>query len=72
MKVFINPGHALGGYPDSGAIGPTGLREADVVADIGLMVAEYLTAAGCEIILISRIAYMKSVIGQILGAQMQW
>lgn len=51
MKVFINPGHAPGGYPDSGAIGPTGLREADVVADIGLMVAEYLTAAGCEIIL---------------------
>lgn len=51
MKVFINPGHAPGGYPDPGAIGPSGLREADVVADIGLLVVEYLTAAGCETML---------------------
>jgi N-acetylmuramoyl-L-alanine amidase len=30
VKVFINPGHAPGGYPDSGAVGPSGLRESDV------------------------------------------
>lgn len=48
MKVFINPGHDR--EYDSGAINPTsGLREADVAADIGVKVAEYLQAAGCEI-----------------------
>ena len=48
MKVFINPGHDR--EYDSGAVNPTsGLREADVAADIGVKVAEYLQAAGCEI-----------------------
>lgn len=47
MRVFINPGH---GHPDPGAVGPTGLREADVVSDVGLVVAEYLAGAGCEVL----------------------
>ena len=33
MKVFVNPGHAPGGYPDPGAVGPSGLRESDVRTD---------------------------------------
>lgn len=48
MKVFINPGHAPNGQPDPGACG-CGLRESDVVAEVGHAVAGYLTAAGCEV-----------------------
>lgn len=48
MKIFINPGHAPGGIPDPGAVGPSGLRESDVTADVSAMVVEYLQAAGCE------------------------
>jgi len=50
MKIFLNPGHAPGGNPDPGAIGPSGLRESDVTSDVALMAAEYLLAAGCEIL----------------------
>jgi N-acetylmuramoyl-L-alanine amidase len=50
VKIFINPGHAPGGYPDPGAVGPSGLRESDVASDVGVMVADYLRAAGCEVI----------------------
>lgn len=48
MKVFINPGHAPNGNPDPGACG-CGLRESDVAAQVGHLVAGYLTAAGCEV-----------------------
>lgn len=48
-KIFINPGHAPEGNPDPGAVGPSGLRESDVTADVGAMVAQYLRAAGCEV-----------------------
>jgi N-acetylmuramoyl-L-alanine amidase len=50
IKVFINPGHAPGGNPDPGAVGPSGLREADVVAEVAAQVADYLNGAGCEAI----------------------
>ena len=47
MKVFINPGHDQ--KYDSGAVNPnTGLREADVAAEVGALVVDYLEAAGCE------------------------
>lgn len=50
MKVFINPGHALHGTPDPGAVNVnTGLREADVTAAVGELVAEYLVEAGFEV-----------------------
>jgi N-acetylmuramoyl-L-alanine amidase len=49
MRVFINPGHAPGGYPDPGADNKiTGLRECDVALDIGNKVAEYLQAVGYQ------------------------
>ncbi|MCM0759622.1 N-acetylmuramoyl-L-alanine amidase [Sporomusa sphaeroides DSM 2875] len=48
-KIFINPGHAPGGFPDPGAVGPSGLRESDVNADVAAMAADYLRAAGCEV-----------------------
>jgi len=48
-KIFINPGHAPGGKPDPGAVGPSGLRESDVAADVAARVADYLRAAGCEV-----------------------
>lgn len=47
MKVFINPGHDM--KYDSGAINPnSGLREADVAANVGALVEKYLEAAGCD------------------------
>jgi len=55
-KVFINPGHdpatlaGTDGY-DPGACG-CGLQENLVAADIGALVAKYLEAAGCEVMLL--------------------
>lgn len=46
-KVCIDPGH--GGY-DSGAVGPTGLKEKDVTLPVGLKVGEYLQAAGVIVV----------------------
>ncbi|WP_277293500.1 N-acetylmuramoyl-L-alanine amidase family protein [Veillonella montpellierensis] len=47
MKVFINPGHDR--TYDSGAVNPnTGMREADVVAEIGERLKGYLEAVGIE------------------------
>lgn len=47
MRVFINPGHDI--KYDSGAVNPVdGLRECDVVLNIGRLVADYLNAAGCR------------------------
>ncbi|HHW14390.1 MAG TPA: N-acetylmuramoyl-L-alanine amidase [Firmicutes bacterium] len=41
MRVFIDPGH---GGPDVGAVGPTGLREADVVLDVAKRLVSLLLA----------------------------
>ncbi len=50
MKVFINPGHALGGSPDPGAVNPeTGLRECDVAMTVGSLAGKYLEAAGVTV-----------------------
>ena len=50
MKVFINPGHAMHGNPDPGALnGELGYRESDVVSRIGEKVKLYLERAGCEV-----------------------
>ena len=49
-RVFINPGHAPNGQPDPGAVnGTTGLRECDVAAAVGALVAQYLQSASCEV-----------------------
>ena len=49
MKVFLNPGHALNGHPDPGAVnGETGLRECDVALAVGESAESYLNAAGVE------------------------
>lgn len=48
MRVFINPGHHPG--LDPGAVNRDyGVTEADIVRDVGVLVAEYLTTAGCEV-----------------------
>nr|YP_002049321.1 Cell wall hydrolase/autolysin [Paulinella chromatophora]ACB43111.1 Cell wall hydrolase/autolysin [Paulinella chromatophora] len=47
-KVVIDPGH---GGPDPGAIGTSGLRETDVVLDLGLRVAQFLQGKGVQPIL---------------------
>ena len=49
MKVFLNPGHAPDGNPDPGACG-YGLRECDVAKNVADLVADYLTAAGIEVV----------------------
>ena len=48
MKICINAGHCPG--LDSGAVGASGLQEANVVHDIMLLVAGYLQQAGYEVI----------------------
>jgi len=52
-KIFINPGHGQknNGVFDPGAIGPSGLREADVVADIGRRLEEKMKRNGWETLL---------------------
>jgi len=48
-RIVIDPGH--GGH-DTGTIGPTGLREKDVVLDVGLRLKKLLERkAGCEVIM---------------------
>ena len=49
MKVFLNPGHAPNGNPDPGACG-CGLRESDVTKLVTDLVADYLSAAGVEVV----------------------
>lgn len=49
MKIFLNPGHAPNGEPDTGACG-NGLKEAIVVADIAADLEKYLVKAGVEIV----------------------
>lgn len=51
MKVFLNPGHAPDGIPDTGAKNAeTGLRECDVAKNIADLVEKYLVAAGVEVV----------------------
>lgn len=45
MKIFINPGH---GGNDCGAVG-NGLKERDVVLNIGWRVEDYLRAVGYDV-----------------------
>lgn len=48
MRVFINPGHHPG--LDPGAVNRNyNVTEADIVRDVGAMVAEYLAVAGCDV-----------------------
>lgn len=48
MKVTINGGHFPG--HDSGAVGRTGLQEADVNSDIMSKVADFLRAVSCDVL----------------------
>jgi N-acetylmuramoyl-L-alanine amidase len=48
-RIVIDPGH--GGH-DTGTIGPTGLREKDVVLDVGLRLKKLLEhKVGCEVVM---------------------
>lgn len=50
FKVFINPGHAPNGEPDPGAVNEVlGLKESQVVWEIGLQLKEILEHACCEV-----------------------
>ncbi|QPN68632.1 N-acetylmuramoyl-L-alanine amidase [Synechococcus sp. CBW1006] len=48
FKVVIDPGH---GGPDPGAVGIGGLRETNVVLDVGLQVAQLLQARGVQVLM---------------------
>jgi len=49
IKVVIDPGH---GGEDSGAVGPTGLKEKDVVLDIGMRLGQLVESRlGMEVIM---------------------
>ena len=47
-RVVIDPGH---GGPDPGAVGIGGLRETDIVLDVGLQVAQLLQRSGVQVLL---------------------
>jgi len=52
--IVIDPGHAKvqpAGWPDPGAVGPTGLQEKDVVLAIGNKVVEKLKAKGASVLI---------------------
>ena len=49
MRVFLNPGHAPDGNPDPGACS-YGLRECDVAKNVADLAADYLSAAGVEVV----------------------
>ena len=50
MRVFINPGHALGGHPDPGAVNHAlGIRECDIAMTVGSLAAKFLSLAGHEV-----------------------
>lgn len=61
MKITVNGGH----YPgrDSGAVGYTGLQEADVTCDMMGRVASYLRAVSCEVLEVQ-----ENVLSQITNA----
>lgn len=48
FRVVIDPGH---GGPDPGAVGIGGLRETDVVLDVGLQLAQLLQNRGVQVVL---------------------
>jgi N-acetylmuramoyl-L-alanine amidase len=48
FRVVIDPGH---GGPDPGAVGIGGLRETDVVLDVGLQLAQLLQNQGVQVLL---------------------
>lgn len=52
-SITIDPGH---GGNDSGAVGPTGLREADVTLAVGLLVAAHLGTVGIDVVMTRRTA----------------
>ena len=47
MRIGIDPGH---GGSDPGAVGPSGLQEADVNLDVGLRINQILEVNGLEVI----------------------
>lgn len=49
MRVFLNPGHVPDGNPAPGACG-FGLRECDVAKNVADLAADYLSAAGVEVV----------------------
>jgi N-acetylmuramoyl-L-alanine amidase len=65
MKITINGGH----YPghDSGAVGQTGLQEADVTCDMMEKVASYLRAVSCEVLEVQ-----ENVLSEITNASNQF
>ena len=53
MRVFINPGHALGGHPDPGAVNEAlGIRECDIAMTVGSLAANFLELEGHEVSLL--------------------
>lgn len=50
MKICINAGHCPG--LDSGAVGATGVQEAEVSRDIGQLVTSYLQRVGYDILFV--------------------
>ncbi|MEB3263083.1 MAG: N-acetylmuramoyl-L-alanine amidase [Synechococcus sp.] len=48
FRVVIDPGH---GGPDPGAVGIGGLRETNVVLDVGLQVAQLLQSRGVQVLM---------------------
>ena len=64
MRIFINPGHALGGNPDPGAVNKAlGIRECDIAMTLGSFVANHLELAGEEV----RLLQSDNLMGESYG-----
>lgn len=64
MKVFINPGHALGGNPDPGAVNRRlRIRECDIAMTVGSLGAKCLEAMGHEV----RLLQSHNLMGESAG-----
>lgn len=68
MKIFLNPGHALNGIPDKGAVNiERGAFEHEIAANVAKMVDNLLTGAGYEVM-----TYQNNSLEEIVDVANNW
>jgi len=69
VKIFIDPGH---GGPEPGAVGPSGLREADINLRVSLALRNCLTEYGGAQVMMSRTDNVDVSLGERVTAANNW
>ncbi len=69
VKIFIDPGH---GGPEPGAVGPSGLREADVNLRVGLVLRNCLQEYNGATVMMSRTDNVDVGLGERVVAANNW